>query len=322
MSTDGSSNGAPGGESLASATKRTLEGVQAARLAGQLRELSQTRDMVRALGHDPDQYAARLVKQYRDLTLKLRQPAPPRKIGLPPRLVATLNQLADIFGPWQSILTPDATVALIQAPGGPDIGGVGLGATIYQGDLALGGEVSNASSQEQWWVNTWQYSAQFPTTPADFAVPGSLAYRFNVGAALNLYRQDVMTGSVHVYATVATTNDLTNKPIDFSDVASSDFAISAALPGSDVPPLLFGTAKISGTIPLIPDGRPAIGVIIGLIVSVADGDVQILPGEYSNITLAPPDATMPSDLGKIEYRYDRPFWVEAVAKMLDEDAAL
>ena len=43
---------------------------------------------------------------------------------------------------------------------------------------------------------------------------------------------------------------------------------------------------------------------------------MILPGEYSSITLAPPDATMPTDLGKIEYRRDPPFWVEAVAKMI------
>jgi len=44
--------------------------------------------------------------------------------------------------------------------------------------------------------------------------------------------------------------------------------------------------------------------------------VQILAGECSNITLAPPDATSASDLGKIEYRRDPLFWVDAVAKMV------
>ena len=83
-----------------------------------------------------------------------------------------------------------------------------------------------------------------------------------------------------------------------------------------MPAISGGTAKFSGTIPLVPGRTPAIGIIVGLIISVADGDVLILPGEFSNITLAPPDATMPGDLGKIEYRRDPPYWVEAVAKMI------
>src|SRR6266436_5204610 len=119
----------------------------------------------------------------------------------------------------------------------------------------------------------------FPATPANFGTSASLSYRFNVGAALNFYRQDVVTGSVHVYATVATTNDLDNHPIDFSHFASSDFPIIATLPQSD-PPLLFGSSSISGTIPLVAGRTPAIGIVIGLIISVAKGTVQILPGEY------------------------------------------
>ena len=39
---------------LASATQRTLEGAQLARLAAQLKELGNTRDLIRALGEDPD----------------------------------------------------------------------------------------------------------------------------------------------------------------------------------------------------------------------------------------------------------------------------
>jgi hypothetical protein len=128
----------------------------------------------------------------------------------------------------------------------------------------------------------------------------------NVGAGLNFYRQDVVTGSVHVYATVATTSDLSNHPIDFNQPASSDFAIVATLPTANVPPLLFGGANISGTIPLLPGGTPAIGVIIGLVISVVNGDVQLIPGEYGEISLGPPDATTYADWGKIEYRQDQP----------------
>jgi hypothetical protein len=156
-----------------------------------------------------------------------------------------------------------------------------------------------------------------PATPANLSAPASLSYRFNIGASVNFYRQDVVTGSVNAYATVATTGDVANRPIDFNNYASSDFAIFTALPTSKVPPILGGTVKVSGAIPLVPGRTLAIGIVVGLIISVTQGEVMILPGEYSSITLAPPDATMPTDLGKIEYRRDPPSWVEAVAKMIE-----
>lgn len=302
-------------QGLASATQRTLEGAQLARLTSQLKELGNTRDLVRALGDDPDQYAGRLATQYKDLALKLRQPAALRATSLNPRLAAVLDNLGSIFNWWDKILAPNATVKLVQTPGTSTAGGTGIGAEIYQGDIALGGEVWATGSQEQWWVNTWQYMVPLPATPANLGAPASLSYRFNVGASVNLYRQAVATGSVSAYATVATTGDVVGRPIDFNNYASSDFAIFASLPSPKVPPILGGTVKVSGTIPLVPGRTPAIGIVVGLIVSVAAGEVIILPGEYSSITLAPPDATMPGDLGKIEYRRDPPFWVEAVAKM-------
>ena len=117
-----------------------------------------------------------------------------------------------------------------------------------------------------------------------------------------------------MYATVATTNDLAHHSIDFNHPASSDFAIIATLPAPGVPPILIGTSKIYGTIQLLPGATSAIGIIIGLIVSLVDGGVLILPGEFSSINLAPPDATSPTDLGKIQFRRDQPFWVEASRK--------
>ena len=310
MST-GSSAKSPGDD----AARRVLEEVQLARLAAQIRELGTTRDVVRALGEDPERHAARLVQQYRDLAAKLRTPAPVQARSLSPNVAAALNRLGDIFNWWQSVLAPNATVGLVQTPGGADTGGSGIGAEIFQGDLALGGEIWNAGAAEQWWVNTWQYTVPFPVTPQNLAPPASLAYRFNVGSDIAFYRQDVVSGSVHVYVTVASTPDIHTQSINYNNFASSDFVIIANLPTSAVPPILSGSAKVTGTIPLVPGGTPAIGILIGLISSVADGNVQIIPGEYSSITLAPPDATMPSDLGKVEYRRDPPFWVEAVAKM-------
>src|SRR6202020_2102830 len=88
MSTHGSSSSDKG---LAEATQRTLEGAQLARLAGQLRDLGHTRDLARALGDDPDQYASRLAAQYKDLSLKMRLPGSPRVVSQAARLTATLD---------------------------------------------------------------------------------------------------------------------------------------------------------------------------------------------------------------------------------------
>src|SRR4029453_16260232 len=113
--------------------------------------------------------------------------------------------------------------------------------------------------QEQWWINTWQYMVPFPTTPTNFGSPASLSYRFKIGASLNFYRDDVVTGAVPVFPTVASTSDLSTQPIDFNHFDSSNFLITATLPQPD-PPLLFGSAKISGTISLVPGRTPAIGI--------------------------------------------------------------
>lgn len=313
---EGGSGTASSAEGQSSATQRSLQGVQLARLNVRLQELGKMRDLLRARGDDPDEYAKWLGKQRADLVQKERLPLLLRPPSLPTRLTVTLNKLSDIFDWWESVIVPPATILLNQAPNSADTGGTGIGADIYQGDLALGGEISNSSTQEQWWINTWQYIVPFPPTPSNYPSSASLSYRFNVGASLAFYRQDVISGSVHVYATVAASGDLNTQPIDFNQPVSSDFAIDATLPVASVPPIVSGGAQISGTIPVVPGGTPAIGIIMGLIISVVDGYVQIIPGEYSSIELAPPGATSATDIGKIQFRRDQPFWVEAVAKML------
>ncbi len=303
------------GDSQTQAAQRKLEEVQLATLSARLKELSNNREIVRALGGDPERYASQLAKQYADLSRKRR---PTRLVArsLPANLTAILDRFGDIFNWWQYVVAPNATVGLDQPPATTDASG-SIGADIFQGELALGGEISNGDMQEQWWVNTWQYIVPFPATPSSSPSSASLSYRFDVSAILDFYRQDLVTGSVHVYATVATTNDLANRLIDFNNPVSSDFAIVATLPASGVPPQVSGVTHVTGTIPLVPGATPAIGILIGLIISVASGDLLVLPGD-SFINLIPPGATVPSDLGKIQYRSDPPFWVNAVAKMFTE----
>jgi len=295
---------------------RKLREVQLARTAAQLRELGTNRDTLRALDVDPEQYAKELAKRHAELSQKLRTPAPMQARTLSARVASLLDRFGDIFNPWQTILAPNATVGLVQGEIDPD-NGIGIASEIYQGDIAVGGNIS-AGSQEQWWVNTWQYVVPLPPTPSTYTYQGgSLAYRFNVWGTLEFYRQDVVSASVHLYTTVFTTNDMVNRPIQFTQPpVSSDFGINATLPVSDVPPFLYGTSQVTGTIALVPGATPAIGILIGLIFSVQNGYVEFFPGETGEIILTYPDAKVPTDIGHIQYRCDQPFWVSAVSQLV------
>jgi len=299
-------------EAQTTAAQAILEDVQKARLSTRLRETGTKSALVSAFGEDPQAYSSGLAKQFAELSARQRTPAAIPVKKQPSRLAATLDGLAGFFGPWNTIVAPNATVALVQTPSSTNTSGA-IGGEIYTGDIALEGQVYNGDAQEQWWVNTWQYIIPLPIFSSN---PGSLAYRFNVGASVGLYRQDFLTGSVHIYATVATTNDLASHPIDFSQPVSSTFAIAADLPTRAVPPIVDGNAKITGSIALAARKTPAIGIVIGVIFSVAKGNLQIIPGEYSFVWLTNPDATTNGDIGKIEYRHDPFFWVEAVTRKL------
>ncbi|MEG9438709.1 hypothetical protein JAO29_21410 [Edaphobacter sp. HDX4] len=286
---------------------------QFATVGNRLKTLSATEPLLHAYGEDPKAYSAELTKQYAALASRPRPSAPVVK-DISPRVALTLDRLADIFGPWQTVAVPTADVGLVEKPNSSKTSG-DAGGVLSPGYIIPYAAISNSGSQEQWWVNTWQYVIPLPITPTG---PGRLAYRFYVQAGLEFYRQNFLSGSAHVYATVAITNDLAGHPIDFSQPASSTFAIAEDLPTSEVPPLLSGYTAVNGHIDLVAGKTPAIGILCGLILSVAQGELRVTPDYYSYIFLTNPDARSNADIGKIEYRIDPIFWVEAVAAKLTE----
>ena len=81
--------------------------------------------------------------------------------------------------------------------------------------------------------------------------------------------------------------------------------------------LCLAEPKSTARSPWCPGGTPAIGILIGLIFSVINGDVQFFPGETGEILLSNPDATAPTDVGRVEYRHDQIFWVNAVSQLVN-----
>jgi hypothetical protein len=279
---------------------------------GKLQEVQLAR-LGRLLQNTKNERQARILeKQLAALQAEHRKAPKPEAAILPAQVSSALDKLGDLFGWWQRVLMPNFTPRLVQDPP-PSLGEGGIGADVFKGSLSLNGHTFSHGAHEQWWVRTWQSTVPFPTTPPNYSHSASLAYRFSLGAGASFYFQPAI-GSFAIYVTVAKTSDLAAQPIDFSHPASSQFAIFTDLPLTAVPPLVFGGATVKGTIPLVPGKTPAIGILVGMILG-ARGETYITPGQYSNVSIAPPGATELTDLGLIEYRRDRAFWVDAVAEM-------
>src|SRR5262249_2998379 len=122
------------------------------------------------------------------------------------------------------------------------------------------------------------------------------------------------SGSRIIQGSVAITNDFRGYSMGgpFPNIGVSGFTIvDTSLPTSAI---VGGSAQIPGTIPLLPGRTAAVQIAIALLVGIQEGDLTIQPGPTSMIALETPDA--PGDFGKIGYRRDQPFWVDAVAQML------
>src|SRR5262249_54237738 len=144
------------------------------------------------------------------------------------------------------------------------------------------------------------------------------SYRFISGGTFDFYRQDVASASMYMYTTVFTTPDLVNHPINFNGTpASSVFAINATLPVSDVPPFVYGSNTITGTIGIVPGPTPVVGFVVGLILGVQNGIVDFSPGKPGSMTLPYPGATMPSALGYTQSRRDQSYLVSAISQLAE-----
>ena len=297
--------------SAAEAARIALADAQFATVGNRLKTLSATEPLLRAYGEDPRAYAGELTKQYAALASRPR-PSVPAVKDISPRVALTLDHLADIFGPWQIVAAPTATVGLVEKPTSSKTSG-DVNGILSPGYIIPYAAISNSSTQEQWWVNTWQYIIPLPITPTG---PGRLAYRFSVQAGLEFYRQNFLSGP------------------RMSTARSRQQATSPATPStSPTPPAPPSPSPktcpparsrpcspdnaVNGHIDLVAGKTPAIGILCGLILSVAQGEMRVTPDYYSYIFLSNPDAKTNADIGKIEYRIDPIFWVEAVTAKIN-----
>jgi hypothetical protein len=223
-----------------------------------------------------------------------------------------LPKLSDLLSLWVVLPVPVMTEGISDTPGVPGTSGEIGTAGLFQGGLGFGGMPEDDGTQdpytEKWWIHNWDCSIVFPPAPQT----GSLTYRFVVDNETHIYLDPVYSGSVRAFITVGTTSDVSQPIQNWNTVG---WPVNITLPSST---LNFNNGvPITGEIAVEQGQVPAVGLIFGVIVSVASGYVQFLWGNFgTRLTLSAGQTVGPTDYGKIEYYYYPRWWIEAVSRLM------
>lgn len=226
--------------------------------------------------------------------------------------------IGDLLFPWSTLELPYMTEGINQPPGTADTTGEIATAGLYAGGLGYGATPGGTLTQdgsggpaERWWIHTWSNSAVFAPAPTT----GRLYYRFVVDSECNLYRAPVEAGSIREYVTIGTTSDISSSPpVDqWPTWQTVGWPINQLLP---LPPLeldLGGSVTVTGSIPVTAGDSAAIAFIYGTVISIANGLLQLLWGNFGTRRIIAPGGTVGyRDYDKIEYRFEPDWWIEAV----------
>ena len=289
---------------------------EAERLSRRLSDLAALRDHLAYIGEDPDKAIPRMMARRNEVLKLIRDHHEKRdSVARPYGDTENITAVAEFagrtalldrfdfcggFSPWLEQPTPYMTEGISENPGVPGTSGTIGTAGLFQGGCAYGGELSDTGEHhpgdEKFWIHNWRDFIQLPPAPAR----STLHYRFGVSAITNIYRAPVLSGSVMVFVTVGTTNDIT---VPITNWTTVGWPVQVTLPAE--PPLYFGgEVPVTGKFDVGKGKTAAIGLILGVITSVNQGYVQFLWGNFGTHRPEPfPLDLNYEDYGRIEYRF-------------------
>jgi len=268
----------------------------------------------------PTEVSDRLLGARRRLLAELREPVG-RLVGQPARReVETAIRLA---GRWYPIPVPTLQEGSRQTPGDPDTEGAIEATYLGPGTVTFDGEPADwrapspgvTPADERWWVTNWFAVVRFPPAPES----GYLSYRFEVENAIAVY-PPLPYGMLRTAVMVGTAADVADRIHDWRTAGEPVHVLLP--PPSDpstgrVPPPFFGaTVPVWGHIEVEPGHRPALGVLVEVIVALTSGSVRFGKVGECSFTIRLPEAGADS---LIEYRFDPSWWTAAVKDRLDLD---
>jgi hypothetical protein len=232
-------------------------------------------------------------------------------------ILRILESISWLFGWCSNIQVPVMAEGINQTPGVPGTLGEIVTAAVYNGGLGFGGQPEDDGTQnpntEKWWIHNWNATVVFPPATWD----GVISYDFAVDNQTIIYTAPCNSGSVRVFVTIGTTSDV-NQPI--TNWGTVGWPTDITLPQNFL--ATGGSVPVSGSIAVKQGQQAAVGMIFGVIVSVASGYCMFLP--TSNIAARLPvsqgQQIGPSDFGKIRYCFNPNWWVTSVQQRMQAAA--
>lgn len=228
--------------------------------------------------------------------------------------------IADLLSPWSKLKICILEEHYNEVPIGPRVSGnietTGLsrGGVIY-GTSSEGLVNYNQSNQDPigggWWIRNWTCTTVFPAAP----YLANLYYRFTVDSEANLYHQSMRSGTIFDWVTLAESNDST-KPL--SHYHQYGWGLNSALPVSGFPSLR-ASQDVTGSIRVAKGKHAALGLLYGVGINVAGGRLHLAWANMgTRVTLPSSSVIKAYHYGKIEYRFEPVWLVEAVSRYLQE----
>ncbi len=251
----------------------------------------------------------------------LKQPRPKPAPVTDVRANAIVSLVANIgpfFSPWITVNLPYMSEGINETPGIAGTSGAITTAGLYPGGLAytvVDATDDNTTSPfiEKWWIHNWTCSFVFPEAPFD----GYLFYRFTTDSSCFLYSAPADFGLIKEFVTVGKTSDVNaQSPFDPSTCETVGYNVSTTLPHPESR-LLGASVPVLGSINVQRGKTPALGLIYGTIIGLADGYAYISWANFGTRLTLPPGTPFDGEVyDKIEYRFEADWWVQAVSNRL------
>jgi hypothetical protein len=288
-----------------------------------LRKRLDSHEVVQGLqaGKKGDAGVAKMTARRNALTLKLRRELsgsafhnsfkPTR--GHDINTLMILNHLSELFGWCSTIQVPVMAEGINETPGTPGTRNEIVTAGVFAGGLGFSGTPEDDGTQdpnsEKWWIHNWNSTIVFPAAFSD----GAISYNFAVDNDTIIYTAPANSGSVRVFVTAGTTSDV-NQPI--ANWGTVGWPTDVALPKGFL--TAGGSVPVSGTIQVKKGQKAALGLIFGVIVSVASGYCMFLPTSNIAVRLVPTQGQGigPTLFGKIEYCFHPDWWTIALRQRM------
>lgn len=227
---------------------------------------------------------------------------------------------------WWNIRAPSVQQAVCFAPGTPTTSGVLDAPYTAYGSVGIDTILPNMPTRvgtplaqnggkgpgdEEAWLCSWKWTVVFEPAPAD----GYLSYRFQVDTTLTPYQASALSGGIYAWINTGTASEEGQELSHWREVMP--WPVAAVVPHAQQALHLGRDVIISGWIPVKKNQRAKLGMVAGITVTLAGGQVKLISSDSSITTRRIGSSQIP-DIGQVEYRFDPDLFIQ----LIDDEISL